>query len=74
MVTPTEGGYTIAVRGSRVNELYGKTLVKSILGSSTASIIASIAAEALGSPIMVDSEELRGNDLVIRLRVLAHGP
>ncbi|KUO94169.1 MAG: hypothetical protein RXN89_05125 [Vulcanisaeta sp.] len=74
MVTPTEGGYTIAVRGSRVNELYGKTLVKSILGSPTASIIASIAAEALGSPIMVDGEELRGNDLVIRLRVLTHGP
>jgi hypothetical protein len=73
-VTTAEGGYTVAVRGSRVQDIYGNTLVRSVLGSPTASIVASIAAESLGSPVIIEGEESRGNDVIIRLRVLGHGP
>ncbi|MGC9153220.1 MAG: hypothetical protein ACP5GY_05745 [Vulcanisaeta sp.] len=64
----------MVIRGSRANDLYGDELVKSVLGSPTASLVASIAAEVLRTPVTIDGEEVRGKDLIIRLRVLAHGP
>ncbi len=74
ITTPSDVGYTVVVKGSRINELYGNELIRSVLGSPTASLVASIAAEVLGVPVTIDGEEVKGKDLVIRLRVLAHGP
>ncbi len=74
--TPSEDGITVVIRDSRVGgELYGNELTRAILGSPTASLVASVAAESLNSPVVIESEEVRGGrDVVIRLRVIGHGP
>lgn len=72
-VMPSSDGVTVVVGGSRVGELYGNELVRAVLGSPTASLVAAVAAESLGSPVVIDSEEVRGGDLVVRLRVIGRG-
>jgi hypothetical protein len=73
ITTQGDTGYTVVVRGSKIDGLYGNEVVRSVLGSPTASLVASIAAEVLRAPVTIDGEEVRGKDLVIRLRVLAYG-
>ena len=67
-------GITVVVNGSRINELYSNELVKAVLGSPTASLVAAVVAESLNSPIVIESEEVRGGDVVVRLRVVSRGP
>ncbi|MGC8542530.1 MAG: hypothetical protein ACP5NQ_01210 [Vulcanisaeta sp.] len=73
VTTISDNGITVVVRDSRVGELYGNELTRSIIGSPTASLVAAVIAESLNSPVMIESEEVRGRDLVVRLRVLGRG-
>ncbi|BDR92725.1 hypothetical protein [Vulcanisaeta souniana] len=71
---PSEGGVTVVVRESRVGELYGNELVRAVLGLPTASLVASVVAESLNSPVVIETEEVRGKDVVVKLRVVGGGP
>ncbi|WP_243680318.1 hypothetical protein [Vulcanisaeta souniana] len=73
---PSEGGVTVVVRESRVGgELYGNELVRAVLGLPTASLVASVVAESLNSPVVIETEEVRGGkDVVVKLRVVGGGP
>ena len=73
-VMPGSDGITVVINGSRINELYGDELVRAVLGSPTASLVAAVTAESLNSPVTIESEEVRGGDVVVRLRVVSRGP
>ncbi len=62
--------YKVALRGLRIADLFGDTILKAVLGSSIASIVASLSAESLNRPIIVESEYARGKDYIIELRAL----
>lgn len=68
----SNGDVTVRIDGVRSINLYGDSAVKAVLGSTIASIVASIVAEATGRPVTIQGEEGKGNALIIRLRVLGN--
>ena len=72
-VAVTEGEVIgIRVEGARLIDLYGNSTIKAVLGSAVASIVASIAAEALNRPIAIQNEARDRGALLVRLRVLGN--
>jgi len=72
-VAVTEGEVIgIRVEGARLIDLYGNSTIKAVLGSAVASIVASIAAEALNRPIAIQDEARDRGALLVRLRVLGN--
>ena len=67
-----ESGGEVAVRlsGFRPIDLYGDSIIKVALGSTLASIVASVAAEVINKPVMISEEAVSGRSLLIRLRVI----
>ncbi|GGP19021.1 hypothetical protein GCM10007981_01020 [Thermocladium modestius] len=57
---------TVVVWGSRAGAVYGGTVVEAVLGSPTASMVAALAAEALGRPVEVAGEEKERGDAARR--------
>jgi len=63
-------GLSVVVRGDRLGDPYGGTVVRAVLGSGMASVVASVVAESLGRFVVIDGEEESGGSKVIRLRLL----
>ena len=57
----THDGFRIDIAGSRLRRMYEGTIVEKILGSPIASVVASVVAEALGTPVYIDREEVMSN-------------
>lgn len=66
-VSQENGVVRVRVGGIRLHS--GDLWVHGILGTPVASVAATVVAEGLKAPIVVDSEERRGNTLDIRLEV-----
>ncbi|WP_291766886.1 hypothetical protein [Caldivirga sp. UBA161] len=67
-----ESGGEVAVRlsGLRPIDLYGDSIIRVALGSTLASIVASVAAEVINKPIMIKEESTSGRSLLVRLGVI----
>lgn len=61
---------SVVVNDPRLSDVYRDTVVRSVLGSPMASIVASVVAESLGRPVLYDTESMRGNELRIDMVVL----
>ncbi|MEM3546171.1 MAG: hypothetical protein QXU47_06985 [Candidatus Bathyarchaeia archaeon] len=65
-----DGGRVIVELSNPKLTIDSRTLASEVLGSPLASTVASLVAEALDKPIIVESEEQAKNRLLVRLRVL----
>ena len=72
-VSVSDVGDTLVIEVSRPNLGKERLLLHEVLGSPITSIIASIAAEVLGSPVELLGEEWRRDKLLVRLKVLGGG-
>ncbi|WP_048062737.1 hypothetical protein [Caldivirga maquilingensis] len=68
--TFTGDSVVVLVNRPRLINPYDGTIVNTVLGSPMASIVASLVAESLGRPVVIDGEEARGNAILINLRPL----
>lgn len=68
-VAQESGVVTVRVSGVRFD--HRDRWIDRLLGSPIASVVAAVAAEGLGKPVMVESEEREADRLTVRLRVVA---
>ena len=69
-VVESSGEVTVRLSKFRPIDLYGGSIIRAALGSTLASIVASIVAEVKNRPVMVSEESVKGNSLIVRLRVV----
>ncbi|WP_069807925.1 hypothetical protein [Vulcanisaeta thermophila] len=60
----------VVINGSRAVNAYGNTVVRAVLGSPMASIVASVVAESLNRPVIYDSEGSRGGEYWVEVTLL----
>lgn len=60
----------VVVNGSKINDIYGNTVTRAVLGSPMASIVASVIAETLNRPVIYDNEGVRGGETWIEVMAL----